>query len=332
MRIGNEQWSALTSAIGMSKSALGPTAHELAWHAIFARQGCSKDQCKPLRAALAQVRAQIVAEGGSPIYVERTNWQRIMDIAREKPEKLDGGDTLRLVVIGEHALARARLPALREKHHGNALALVVDWVLTSTFDRSAALALVNAATTTDNYDWMIEHVSDEISWLLLLEPNDIARDVVRERKQRVAKQRKQWRRGENGDTDEHMEFEIARSACQRVIVDSWKKPDAAVAAIDKYIAATFSYWNTEDLLLAVALREQLSRTARLPRDAYGKLRSHIRESLEPIPPRSLADDPGLAALDILDAALARGAGLTVKTDFMYVTILAEPQAADPDFF
>ena len=169
--------------------------------------------------------------------------------------------------------------------------------------------------------------------LLLIEPSALGRAYIAHCKQELARARKRWRKGEDGDTDEVMFHDIHRVALQRSVREHWDRPSRTLSdAFTSYMREIFDYYATEELLAASAIAAQLDGDPTAAEPRLARLRALIPESLDPSPTWRADDDPGLHALDVVARVLGADRGLTITPNGGRVVIAAQPQVADPDDF
>ncbi len=263
--------------------------------------------------------------------VERDEWQALIDEYRADAP-LDEDDLIRLALVGELDGVRSRIAALVPELPGSvvgprsALPLVLDWVVSGTFDRSAIAAIV--ATFDDEFQRGLVHPDNLDSWLLFLEPGSSARQHIGDLKTWLKKTRRGWRRGEDGDADE----EIGRGIEKIALFESIAAGKEVAAAFDRYLRTTFDWWHPADVLCAVAVRTLLLESALDPGQALARVRAFMPDALDAPSASPLNEDPGLQALDAIARVVDQGKGLTVSVTPTGVELRAAPQAVDPDFF
>lgn len=320
-----DDWTALVAFMRFREC---PVARK----AIDGRQGCTSDECSALAEELRGLRNAMLARGEGVTYVERSDWQELVERGRTEPAKLDGSDLYRLVIVAgdvpgirEHLVAR--LPELAASER-----LVLGWALTDTFDRALASEVVAMAGGGGSDDWKAEAIRGAAAWLLLLEPSPLARAHFAYRAKRFARQRRGHRPGEDGDADEELELERAQVLLHRAVLAAWDKSQGAALddAFRTFLQSTFHYWTAEECVAAACVASQLAR--RSATDALAGLRALVTESTEPPAPTSAMEDPAYRALDALAKVVELGRGLTVRSTDSRVHLEARPQRVDPDYF
>jgi len=305
--------------------------------AIVGRQGCAAADARALREELRIARGEIIQAGGSE-FVELDSWQLLMQEYRENERTLDDRELICLTFVGELDRVRDQLAALvpslrasqnlggRPNHHCQALAIVLDWVTTGTFDRNAAAALTASSEQEQN--------SDEVTWLMFFEPSDAARARLAHLEKKLQQRKRRWHRGDDGDEDEWIGRESEKLDLLAAVVASWDDPRGAAdlaGSFDHYQRATLDPFSCNDALFAAAL-QTLTLTPELSPDrALSRLRSFVNPPLDAPPIWREEDDAGLQALDQIAHILDKGRGLTVRGDGDAIALDATPQKRDPDF-
>jgi hypothetical protein len=319
-----DDWTALVAFMRFREC---PVAHK----AIEGRQGCTTDQCSALADELRVLRNAMLARGEGVTYVERSDWQELVERGRTEPAKLDGSDLYRLVIVaddvpGTREHLAARLPELHASER-----LVLGWAITNRFDRALANEVV-AMGAGGSDDWKAEAINGVAAWMLLLEPSPLARAHFAFRAKRFARDQRAHRPGEDGDADEAFELERAQVILHRAVLAAWDKGRTASLddAFRTFQQSTFHYWTAEQCVTAACVASQLA--PRSATDALAGLRALVTESTEPPAPTPVAEDPAYRALDALAKVVELGRGLTVRFADGRVHLEPRPQRVDPDYF